>query len=328
MNSTILLISFLMIANTLIGQNDFQSYNQYIKKADSLLFSKDYEKAAKTYSLAFESIGWKGAQKDRYNAACSWANFGNADSAFYQLDNIVTKAKYSDFEKISTDPNFISLRDDKRWGPLLSLVKENKEKLEAKYNKPLMTGLEDVFYEDQKYREQMDSVQKSYGWDSREMKSLMKLIGEKDSINLIKVKSILDKNGWLGPETVGARGSLTLFLVIQHADLPTQKKYLPMMREAAKNNKLQKNNLALIEDRVALREGQKQIYGSQIGRDPKTGNYFIFPLTDPDNVDKRRVEMGLPPLADYVAHWEIHWDIEQYKKELPMLEEKVKSLNP
>lgn len=95
-----------------------------------------------------------------------------------------------------------------------------------------------------------------------------------------------------------------------------------MMREAVKNGKAQGSNLALLEDRVALGMGKKQIYGSQIGRDETTNLYYVSPLEDPDNVDKRRAEVGLGPLADYVSKWNIKWDVEQYKKDLPMLEKK------
>lgn len=47
---------------------------------------------------------------------------------------------------------------------------------------------------------------------------------------------------------------------------------------------------------------------------------FVLPLEDPDNVDKRRAEVGLGPLADYVKQWNIVWDVEEYKKQLPELE--------
>ena len=154
------------------------------------------------------------------------------------------------------------------------------------------------------------------------MKDHWKIIQEKDSINLIAVSSILDQYGWLGSEVVGQQGNSALFLVIQHADINTQQKYLPMMREAVKSGKARGSNLALLEDRVALRQGKKQIYGSQIGRDPITNLYFVSPLEDPDNVDKRRAEVGLGPLADYVSKWNIQWDVEQYKKDLPSLEDK------
>ena len=117
------------------------------------------------------------------------------------------------------------------------------------------------------------------------MKAHWKIIKEKDSINLIRITTILDSRGWLGTDIIGEQGNSTLFLVIQHSDIQTQEKYLPMMREAVKDGKAQASSLALLEDRVALRKGRKQIYGSQIGRDPHTQLYYVSPLEGPDNVD-------------------------------------------
>jgi len=118
-------------------------------------------------------------------------------------------------------------------------------------------------------------------------------------------QTLLDQYGWLGADVIGAQGNATLFLVIQHADQATQEKYLPMMREAVKNGKGQGSSLALLEDRVALRQGKKQIYGSQIGRDMGSKLYYVQPLEDPDNVDKRRAQVGLQPLAEYISQWQI-----------------------
>jgi hypothetical protein len=49
-----------------------------------------------------------------------------------------------------------------------------------------------------------------------------------------------------------------------------------------------------------------------------------LPLEDPDNVDKRRAAVGLEPLADYVKSWDIEWNVEAYKKQLPAIEAKQK----
>jgi len=76
---------------------------------------------------------------------------------------------------------------------------------------------------------------------------------------------------------------------------------------------------------VALRQGRKQIYGSQINRDQKTQEFYVSPLEDPDNVDKRRAEVGLQPLAVYLSNWDLKWDVEQYKKDLPGIMEKWKN---
>jgi hypothetical protein len=119
----------------------------------------------------------------------------------------------------------------------------------------------------------------------------------------------LDKDGWLGPNEVGTLGNITIFLVIQHADQKTQEKYLPMMQDAVKNGKAYGSQLALLEDRVALRQGRKQIYGSQINRDSQTGKYFIEPIEDEVNVNKRRVAVGLEPLEDYVRQWNIDYQL-------------------
>lgn len=67
---------------------------------------------------------------------------------------------------------------------------------------------------------------------------------------MVKVKNIIDKYGWLGPEEVSDRGAQTIFLVIQHADSLTQTTYLPKMREAVKNGKARPSKFA-----VARRSG-------------------------------------------------------------------------
>jgi hypothetical protein len=321
----IALIFAIFLTTTLtFGQNIPQEYFELVKKADSLYNAKDFRNSANKYSDAFKVNGWKGLPNDRYNAACSWALAAVPDSAFFQLDRIATKSNYTNYGHITTDPDLNSLHNDNRWKPLLEKIKQNKEKAEANLNKPLVAILDSIHVEDQTYRQQIDGIEKKYGWESKEMKAHWKIINEKDSINLIKVKSILDKYGWLGADVVGGQGNSTLFLVIQHSDQATQEKYLPMMREAVKNGKAQGSSLALLEDRVALGQGKRQIYGSQIGRDPETQIYYVSPLEDPDNVDKRRAEVGLGPLSEYINHWQIKWDVEQYKKDLPKLEEKTK----
>lgn len=315
MKKIILLTIATISTHFTFGQN--AAYDAFVIKADSLYSVKDYKNAALTYSEAFKTLGWKGKSDDRYNAACSWALAGVADSAFFQLERIATKSNYTNYAHISSDSDLNTLHSDKRWAELLSLIKSNKEKAEANLDKPLVAQLDSIYNEDQQYRQQIDEVGKKFGWESDEMKKHLRTIVEKDSVNLIKIKTILDTRGWLGADIVGEQGNSTLFLVIQHSDIATQEKYLPMMRNAVKENRARASSLALLEDRVALRQGKMQIYGSQIGRDPQTQLYYVSPLEDPDNVDKRRAEVGLRPLAEYIQNWQMNWDVEQYKKDLP-----------
>lgn len=206
----------------------------------------------------------------------------------------------------------------------LGQQKENGEKTQLQKDENLVKILEEIYEEDQGLRNQISEVEDKYGRQSEEMKAHWALIQKKDSINLIKVQKILDEHGWLGSDIVGVQGNMTLFLVIQHSDLEIQEKYLPMMREAVEKGNAKARNLALLEDRVALRQGKRQIYGSQIGRHPETGEYYISPLRDPENVDKRRAKVGLGKIQDYVSQWNIEWNAKEYKECLPQLEAELK----
>jgi hypothetical protein len=319
MNNKVFLLLSGFICSAFCSTAQNQEYSKYIKQADNLYDKKEYKQSGDAYAKAFVAMGNKGFPNDRYNAACTWALAGEKDSAFVQLFKVAQNSGYSDLGHLSVDPDLNSIRSDKRWEEVVAIVKQNKEKAEANLNKPLVAILDTVHMEDQKYRMQIEGIEKQYGRDSKEMKDLWRTIQEKDSINHIKVTKILDEYGWLGADVIGDKGNRTLFLVIQHADYNSQLKYLPMMREAVKNKKANASALALLEDRVALRGGKKQVYGSQVGRF-ESGEYYVQPLEDPDNVDKRRAEVGLSPLATYVGRWNITWNAEEYKKKLPEIE--------
>jgi hypothetical protein len=288
-------------------------------EALQLYYAKNFKASGLKYSEAFK-FGSRVA--DRYNAACTWAMAQNADSAFSQLNRIASK--YDNYGQISRDPDLEPIRNDIRWKPLLEIIKQNFDKKYEKYNKPLAYRLDSIYNDDQEERLKSEAIAEKYGWDSKEIADLWRIIQYKDSVNLVKVKDILDKHGWLGADSVGEDGNAALFLVIQHSDQKTQEKYLPLMREAVKNKKANASELALLEDRVALGQGKKQIYGSQVGMDNQTKIYYVLPLEDPDNVDLRRKKVGLGPISDYVSQWGIKWNAAQYKKDLPAIEAKQK----
>ena len=311
----LLTITATFIATNALAQASSE-YMDLIQKGYAAYNAKQYKESADDYSKAFASMGGKGSPDDRYNGACAWSLSGNKDSAFNYLEKLATKGKFSDLGHLQIDPDLNNLHNDKRWKSLCKTVQANKDKEEEHYNKPVVAILDTVLLNDQGGRMQLEAMQSKYGFDSKEVKSLWAAINKSDSIDLIKVEKILDKYGWMGPDEIGERGNTTLFLVIQHAEKNVQEKYLPVMREAVKNGKADPGSLALLEDRIALDEGKDQIYGSQISQDAQ-GNSWLRPLLDPDNVDKRRASVGLGPIADYLSHWNMKWDVEAYKKQLP-----------
>jgi hypothetical protein len=319
-----IIIIYIFVSVLAFGQ-DRGKYPELIKEARNYYEKGVFLKSGQKYSEAFLSLGNKGNVVDRYNAACSWALANDLDSSFVQLFKIVVAGNFTNYNHLIKDPELRSLHDDPRWDEVKVIVKTNKEKAEANRDKKLVAILETIYEEDQKYRRQINDIEQKYGWRSKEVKAHWEMINEKDSINLIKVKKILDERGWLGPDIIGEQGNTTLFLVIQHSDIETQTKYLPIMRDAVKKGNAIPSDLALLEDRVLLGQGKKQIYGSQINCNQETGKYYVLPLENPENVDKRRSEVGLGPLQDYVAHWGMTWDVEDYIEEFTEIEVKQKN---
>lgn len=294
-----------------------QTYKDWVRKADSSYSVKNYKLSVVFYSKAF-----KIEQKsfvDFYNAGCSASMAEENKKAFKWLNLSIDKG-YENISHIQIDRDLKRLHSEKEWKKIIEKLQKKLEIIGANYDKALEKELALIYTEDQEIRGEFMNVYKKPNPDKKKIDSIGKIMNRKDSINLIKVMKILDERAWLGKNVVGEQGNKTLFLVIQHADLEYQQKYLPMMREAVKNGDANGANLAYLEDRVALREGRRQIYGSQAAKNKKTNKMYISPMIDPDNVDKRRAEVGLGTMAEYAAKMNIEWNLEEYKKELPETE--------
>jgi len=99
-----------------------------------------------------------------------------------------------------------------------------------------------------------------------------------------------------------------------------------MFRDAEQKGEILSSNLAILEDRINVREGRKQTYGSQATADQQTGKPFFYPIDDLDHLEERRKRMGLDPMSVYAKTVGLEWDFEQYKKLLPELEKVVAKL--
>lgn len=96
-------------------------------KADSFFSLKDYQKAVTIYEKAFEENNGLGKVGHRYKAASCFALLNIPDSAFFELDKIVKKGKFSHYEMIINDFSFESLYSDPRWNVILKAIEENKK---------------------------------------------------------------------------------------------------------------------------------------------------------------------------------------------------------
>lgn len=189
-------------------------------------------------------------------------------------------------------------------------------------DKSLIAQLDTIHQEDQKYRLRIHELLMKSRSESENMEliTLNELMNEKDSINLIAVEKILNEHGWLDADVIGKQGNKTLFLVIQHSDLETQLKYLPVMREALTVGNINSTDFAKLEDRIAKRQGNRQIYGTQIVIDGD--EFYVYPLIEPEKVNERRAVVGLPPIEDYVKNVGIPWSVEKHKEKTKEIESK------
>ncbi|RZK27935.1 MAG: hypothetical protein EOO61_22745 [Hymenobacter sp.] len=159
--------------------------------------------------------------------------------------------------------------------------------------------LKQIFVEDQRPRLQIDTIGKQYGFKSAQAQPIWEQMRQADSINLPKIERIISQYGYPGKSLVGEKQNETAWLVIQHAPLAVQEKYLPLLQQAAAKGQLAKASVALTVDRIRVRNGQKQLYGSQVHLDASGKAVGFEPIEDEVNVDRRRAEVGLPPWATY-----------------------------
>lgn len=321
----IISIQLLFIISIVTYSQDIDKYFGLTNEARELFRSGDFSQSGLKFYESQTIAGIKPRFEDYYDAACSWALSNKTDSAFNQLLLGIDKYNYTQVDELKKDTCLTSLHNDSRWSELITKVETNKQDSEKKVDNYLAAILDTIYHDDQGCREKWIEVEKKYGYNSEEAKAMSRKVREIDSINTIKVTAIIDTYGWLGKDVVGEKGNTTIFLVIQHADTITQKKYLPIMREAVKNNNARPKDLALLEDRVGLYMNNLQVYGSQLFRDPSgVERYCVRPLIDPENVNKKRYEVGLGSIEEYVNFFGCSWSIERYYKILPLVVDQEK----
>ena len=295
MSRHLLLLLSLLWTSLVHAQTPFDTFNEQALRAYK---AKNYAESGKLFDQAMQQKGAAPTSTDYYNAGCSWALAGNSDKAFGYLEQSVL-AGWDDAPHFRQDRDLASLHADKRWQPLVAKLEAADAQRDVKLNQPLKRRLGEIYITDQLVRSKVDSVQKNFGMKSPQWESLMKEMRTIDARNKELITAMIDQYGWPGKSLVGATGSLTAFLVIQHSDLATQLKYLPLMREAAAKGELAKSSLALVEDRVLVGQGKPQRYGSQLRTNKDTGKTEFFPIEDEAHVDERRASVNLGKLAEY-----------------------------
>ena len=193
-------------------------------------------------------------------------------------------------------------------------MQANLDEYERDFDKPLKEQLETIYIRDQTLRQLYGEAVAKFGRDSDEMNYFMEVMAEQDRINKKEVVDILDTHGWVGMSKVGGKANMALWLVVQHAPLDVQETYLPLLQESVAERESSGRHLAMLEDRILMRRGSPQVYGSQIVTDEETGKQVMFEIKDPEYVNQRRKAIGLGPIEEYAKQMGVEWTIEQKER--------------
>lgn len=296
MKRIVIIFAMVVLLMSCVGSRvTTERYNAYIRQADSLYMVGDYVAANEAFSEAFND---KRHIQDYhlYNGACVAALVGDADKAFERLWMRLRRDKGWYVENPMSDNDLNTLHEDERWEQYVATMHHRKEQIERNYDKPLRAKLKDIARQDQDVRyAYIGAWQRG---DAAAADSLLKRMQYVDSLNHSEVCAILENRGWVGRDVIGDACEV-FWLIIQHAPLESQRRYLPLFHEAVERGELDASAVAMMEDRVAVFEGRPQRYGSQVQQD-KDGRYVPFELLDATKVDKWRAKVGMCPLEEYL----------------------------
>ncbi len=184
-------------------------------------------------------------------------------------------------------------QEPKKGTPGIAEVKSDSSVTKAKLE------LEAMMETDQSLRLKITELEKTQRNDSPEISEAWSRQSAIDAQNLRRLDEIVSQFGWPEISTFGSKAATTAFLIVQHSELDNQKKYFPLIKAAAAKGEAKRSSLALLEDRMRLREGLKRIYGSQVHRND-LGEWEPLPLEDAEHVDALRATVGLAPIAAYL----------------------------
>lgn len=121
-----------------------------------------------------------------------------------------------------------------------------------------------------------------------------------DWVRINRLQEIIGEVGWPTFDLVGAEGATGAWVIAQHADQNPMFQELAreLLRAAVADGQGDPVELAYLDDRVRVNQGDEQVYGTQVrcrGGEPTPAT----PISDPDAVEELRAELGLDPLTVY-----------------------------
>jgi hypothetical protein len=141
---------------------------------------------------------------------------------------------------------------------------------------------------------------------------LVRLAETIDAVHTKRLEQIFAEHGLPDTKMVGAEGLKAFMVMLQHSPNETLRtKAEKAITKAFERKELTPLDYANYIDRLRLRQGKLQIYGS--GFEIKDGKLVLSPTLDLKNLEKRRRKIGLPPMSEHIKVLR-----EMYKLEVEM----------
>lgn len=119
-------------------------------------------------------------------------------------------------------------------------------------------------------------------------------IERNDIENQKQLKAMLPEGGWFLKSVVGAEAGAAAWLIVHHAlnsDIALVRAALAGMKPLLSAGEVDKANYAMLADRLAVVDGVRQTYGTQMICDEF--KWVVYPVEDEAGVDARRKEMDI-----------------------------------
>ena len=116
--------------------------------------------------------------------------------------------------------------------------------------------------------------------------------------NAARLRGIIREHGWPATSLVGPDGAKAAHRIAQHAiNQPDfMRECRTLIEAASERGEVPREQFAYIDDRIRAFEGLPQRYGTQWRGGPH--GLEPYPLDDPDAVNQRRRDLGLPSIGE------------------------------
>ena len=287
---TIVAAMTLLISYSSLAQNQL---------ADSLRSEGLLDAAIIEYKDEFKKD--KSNTQNIYDLAAALALTYQKDKVFYYLEFALAQDSSL---WVLADPDMIGMIGDPRWKQIETQQLEKYQQAEGSLADPEYAAqLCQIIMKDQALDYQIHMARKFYmqnGTFPHWHYPVAKMKQEIGADNFNTMQRLLEENGWPKYSTVGDLAADAVLLVINHHESDAvREQYLEIIREHCLMGEGNCMEYAKIHDRILVNSNQLQTYGMQFRFKPDR-TLEPFPIKDPETVDRRRAEIGLEPIKDYL----------------------------